>query len=317
MKYYLVIIGLCFLIQTGLCQRAPMKPEVFMPGFISTSLPERDMAISPDGTEMFFTVSSPLSVFQTILYCKKKKSGKWSQPKVAPFCGTYSDLEPTFTVDGNRLFFSSNRPISGDKKKDFDIWMVEKINGVWGTPTNLGEPINTSADEFYPSVSSNGNLYFTAAYKEGVGQEDIFLSEFMEGRYQRPLPLDSMINSAGFEFNAFVSKDERYLIFSACGRKDGKGGCDLYLSENKNGKWTKSKNLQLVNSNRLDYCPFVSFDGLTLYFTSEVHELKQTFHARKATLKDLQDHNNSILNAKGNIYWVDFQSVLSLLERGK
>jgi WD40-like Beta Propeller Repeat len=310
MKAGLVFVIILLSVQSCSSQRAPSKPELFMPGFVSTSLPERDMAISPNGDEMFFTIASPLSAFQTIAYSRKDQSGNWMEPQVAPFCGHYSDLEPAFTSDGNRLYFSSNRPINGDAKKDFDIWFVEKVNGVWGKPVNMGAPVNTLADEFYPSITKSGNLYFTAAYENGVGEEDIFVSELKSGAFQKPAPLDTSVNSSSYEFNAFVSQDEKYLIFTACGRRDGKGGCDLYLSRRENGKWTKAKNMELINSNRLDYCPFLSFDGNTLYFTSERHEIKVAYPERSATIKDLQDANQAILNSKGNIFWVDFSSLV-------
>jgi Tol biopolymer transport system component len=307
------ILALSFLVsvsQVIFSQTPPPEPEIFSPGFVSTPLPERDMAISPNGNEMFFTISSPLSTFQTIVYSRRNKSGKWSRPQVAPFCGHFSDLEPAFSFDGNRLFFSSNRPIEGNEKKDFDIWVVSKTNGVWGNPVNLGWPVNTNSDEFYPSITKSGNLYFTASRETGIGEEDIFVSQFVSGKYQQPVPLDTTVNSRSFEFNAFVSTDEKYIIYTACGRKDGKGGCDLYLSEYKDGKWSASKNLEKINSSRIDYCPFVSFDGKTLYFTSERHDMKPVYINERATIDGLRKVNNSILNAKGNIYWVDFQTIL-------
>jgi hypothetical protein len=39
----------------------------------------------------------------------RKENGKWSEPEVAPFSGTYRDLEATFTADGKTIFFSSDR----------------------------------------------------------------------------------------------------------------------------------------------------------------------------------------------------------------
>ena len=145
----------------------PKAAGLFAEGFVSTPMYERDMAISPDGTEMLYTTMVPFSNFQTIMYSKKSGS-KWSQPEVVSFCGKYSDLEPAFSSDGKRLYFSSNRPLDGDKAKDFDIWYVEKVNGSWSEPKNLGSPINTSDKEFYPSLASNGNIYFTAQYKMGL-----------------------------------------------------------------------------------------------------------------------------------------------------
>ena len=48
-----------------------------------------------------------------------------------------------------------------------------------GEPVPLNENINTSGDEFYPSLASNGNLYFTATKEEGIGREDIYTASFL------------------------------------------------------------------------------------------------------------------------------------------
>ena len=105
---------------------------------INTEFRERDFALSPDGTEIFYTLQSPKGNFQTLIYLKKDADGKWSQPEVARFSGKFTDLEPVFTMDGKRLFFVSNRPITGTAIKDFDIWYVEKARQQMGTAQKPG-----------------------------------------------------------------------------------------------------------------------------------------------------------------------------------
>ncbi len=278
---------------------------------INTNLSERDFALSPDGNEIFYTLQSPARNFQAILYLQKDTKGNWSKPEVAPFAGWYSDLEPAFTTDGKRLFFASNRPITGNKIKDFDIWYVEKQNGKWGDAKNIGDPVNTRDDEYYPSVAECGNLYFTAAYKNATGKEDIYLSVWQNGKYKEPVPLDSAVNSATYEFNAFISPDEQFIIFTSYGRKDDKGGGDLYMSiKDADGKWTPAKNLVTLNSDKLDYCPFVSFDKKTLYFTSERHIVKDFFADRPVNYSELIRSFSTPLNGSGNIYRVNFDELM-------
>jgi hypothetical protein len=69
------------------------EPELFV------ELPNvRDMAISPDGKEMFFTVESYKKEFSTVFTCLKKGK-KWSEPQVASFSGEFRDLEPAFSPE--------------------------------------------------------------------------------------------------------------------------------------------------------------------------------------------------------------------------
>jgi len=127
-------------------------PRLFASGILSDGLSNRDFTISPAGDEIFFTIQQPRFALSTILHVIKKE-GKWGKPEVAPFSGKWRDLEAAFTPDGQYIYFSSDRPISGNAKKDFDIWRVKRLpGGKWGEPENLGPNVNSAKDEFYPSA---------------------------------------------------------------------------------------------------------------------------------------------------------------------
>lgn len=291
----------------------PAEATLLAEGFISTSINERDFALSPDGNEIYYTISTPQSTFQTIVVSKKDKRGDWSKPEVVSFAGKFSDLEPALSADGKRLYFASNRPLEGGKPKDFDIWIVERNGDTWGEPRNLGTTINTESDEFYPSIAKSGNLYFTAQYKDGVGREDIFFAAWRNGQFEKPVALDTAVNSKGFEFNAFVDPDEKFILFTGYGRKDDTGRGDLYISLKDNeDKWLPAKNLKLLNSTRLDYCPYLSPDKKILFFTSERSALPVSFET-KTTYQQIKTVNQSTLNGTGNIYWVSFEKVLTTI----
>src|SRR5438105_9989685 len=135
--------------------------RLFAPGVISNEFGNRDMAISPDGNEIFYTIQYSRGLISVIMNTKKV-NGKWSSPEVASFSGMYNDLEPAFSYDGTKLFFVSNRTLNGEgKTKDYDIWFVTKTNGEWTNPQNIGAPVNSEKDEFYPSVTKHGDIYFT------------------------------------------------------------------------------------------------------------------------------------------------------------
>ena len=107
-------------------------------------------------------------------------------------------LEPFLSPDGRRLFFVSDRPLhdSIGVKKDFDIWYVErnKSGEKWSNPKNIGKPINSDLDEFYPSISENNNLYFTMESPNGLGKDDIYFCRWNNGKYSDPVLLDENIN---------------------------------------------------------------------------------------------------------------------------
>ena len=277
-------------------------PKLFAPGFISCQLNERDAAFSPDGKEFYYSLWT--GTFAVILYVKQENN-KWTEPEVAEFSGHYSDLEPAFSPDGQKLYFASNRPLNpGGDSKDYDIWVVDRSENGWSEPINLGAPINTDKDEFYPSVTKDGSIYITASYDGAIGGEDIFVSRQKNGRYTKPENLGEAINTKRGEFNAFVAPDESYIIFSSAGREDGLGSADMYISFKKDGRWTPAQNMEPgINSDALDYCPTVTPDGEFLFFTSRRSNL-QAYSATKRSYKGLVENLSSALNGNSNIYWV-------------
>lgn len=233
----------------------------------------RDITISKSQDEVYFTIQSPNENVSKIAF-SKKKNNTWLKPELVTFSSAFRDIEPFLSIDGLRLYFSSNRPLitTETKRKDYDIWFVERenLNSKWSEPINLGKPINTERDEFYPSVAANGNLYFTSENFNSFGKDDIFVCKFLNGKYNEPENLGKSINSTGYEFNSYISSDEKFLVFSGYNRKDGYGSGDLYISYNENGNWSLAKNLsEEINSKQMDYCPFYHANSNTLYFTSK------------------------------------------------
>jgi hypothetical protein len=316
-------------------------PRMFAPGRISDAMSNRDMAISPSGKELFYTIQSDNGQVSMVLYCHWT-GGAWSKPEVAPFSGKYNDLEPAFSYDGNTMFFASNRPVgvpaeagpiraegagaaagttraetaAGERavapaKKDYDIWMVKRRGEKWGQPVRLDTVINTEKDEFYPSVARNGNLYFTRVMEHGKGKEDIAVSEWKDGRYQEAYSLPGGVNTEHYEFNAFVDPDEQFLLFSSFGRKDDIGGGDLYLSyKNAQGEWAEAVHLDsTINSTTLDFSPYVSLDKKYLFFTSSRMKAGPPF-APPLNFERLRGLLDGPGNGLNDIYWVEWPVLL-------
>ncbi len=286
------------------------SPELFKPLLVKDFPQIRDFALSPSGNEIYFSVTSFRNELSFILFISKN-SGVWSDPEVVGFSGSYNDIEPAFSPDGKRLYFASQRPISdsSEKPKDYDIWFVERIDeqSGWSKPKNMGEPINTSENEFYPSLAESGNIYFTSKREDVKGGEDLYVCYFDNNKYSEPVNLGDSINSKMFEFNAFVAPDESFIIFSSFGRSGAVGGGDLYISrKNENGVWGKSINLGAnINSESLDYCPFVDIKNRKLYYTSRRNNFPEYFEEplkRNELIKILNQPQNGL----DRIYMIEF-----------
>jgi hypothetical protein len=253
--------------------------QPFLEKLTSTFPRVRDMAISPAGDEMMFSVESIRQEMAAIIVVTGK-NGCWSNPKVVSFSGRYRDIEPHYSQDGSTLYFASNRPVSDDpQRQDYNIYSVTKSNGEWGDVKMLPSTINTTGDEFYPSVTSKGHLYFTAAYEGCVGREDIFRSEWNGSDYETPVCIGPGVNTPFFEFNAFIDPNEKYLIYTTYGRDDDLGGGDLYISfSDEEGHWFPGVHMgDQINSPGLDFCPFVDVKNGVLYLTSDRSKVKDSY----------------------------------------
>lgn len=284
---------------------AGIKP--FLHDLLEDQLSVRDLTIRFDGKEAYFSSQSLYGEVSAIM-CIRKVDGKWTQPELISFSGNAKDLEPFLSPDGLRLYFASNRKaIDDSSERNYDIWYVERseLDAEWSDPINLGEPVNTSGNEFYPAVTTEGDLYFTYDGEGSKGEDDIFVSEYIDGKYSEPVSLGQAINSAGYEFNAFIAPDGSYLLFSGYNREDGFGSGDLYISYlGETGEWTPAINLgEAINSSRLDFCPFVDSNGI-LYFTSKRVALPEPPFGIEST-EQWQKLLKSPQNGQSRIYQTD------------
>lgn len=289
-------IVLSFLSLFGFAQNENRPKPVF--DFLSRFPHVRDFCMNPAQDEAYFTIQSPNEEIAVIV-CSKKTNGQWSEPELTGFTGTHRDIEPFVTSDGLRLFFASNRPLqdSAKPKSDYDIWYVKRDdrNAPWSAAIHLEGPVNTENNEFYPSLSSNGNLYFTSDADNETSKDDIYRSVWDGRAYTVPVKLDQRINSPGYEFNAYVSPDEQILIYTAYNRMDGLGSGDLYLSrKDAGGQWSQSYNLGAgINSKSMDYCPFWDPANQMLYFTSKRSAVQpQNFHSLKEFVEATVQYEN-------------------------
>lgn len=284
-------------------------PVVFAPGVVSTGDYESHPAFTPDGKTLYFLKDSPDANFW-IIVVTHFADGKWSIPVVAPFSGKYADADPFITADGSRFFFVSNRAADGKVKEDTDIWMMQKTGDSWSDPVRLPDPVNSSGNEWYPTVANDGTLYF-GSNRPGGQRNDIYRCKFTDGKFQPPENVGAPINSEADEYEPFIAPDQSYMLLMAR-RPDSIGGFDLYVSHQEKGNWTPPRNLgKAINTPGDEYSPKISPDGRYFFYTSPRNS---TFSAgvlpARATYDQLLERLHAPGNGLGDIYRMDANSVL-------
>lgn len=287
-----------------------MTPELFTPDFLSVGGDEANITFTPDGMECCYTVWTPGWYSETpfqqrlILYTRME-NGHWTEPRELPFNSDRTEIYPFFSPDGKRLYYTSGN--IGSQR----IMYVEKLNGEWYNP----KEINLQAFGFI-SVSSNGNLYFTAQDKKIKSPLNYFIykSCYKNGKYLSPEKLSNAINDEG-SFRPYIAPDESYIIFDRDKSSNNIGQYeeDLYISfRDKNGEWTKAKNMgSPINTKYRDKRAFVSFDGKYLFFASSRIETKE-FPKDAMNLTELKQILDVSTDGCEHIYWVDAKIIEEL-----
>ncbi len=313
----MLAIGLCGCVQQAsqpvlqgdyLGQTQPGKaPELFAPGIVSTKCDELNSLFSPNGNEFIFSIKMPAQREHTLVHMLRQ-GDRWTEPKVLQFSGHYDDADPAFSPDGQQLFFTSRRPLSGssERRSDWDLWVVERSGTGWSEPKHLEDRINTDRLEVYPSLTASGTLYFSSGREGGMGRNDIYRSSKVDGQYTEPENLGEAINSKYSEGDIFIAPDESYIIFVGSGRPDSHGSGDLYISfQGEDSAWTTARNMGTeVNSSMLEYCPTVTPDGKYLFFTSH-RAINEVPMQRPLTYRAIADAYDSPHYSLGDIYWMD------------
>jgi hypothetical protein len=283
------------------------EAELFAPGIISAGLKERDIAMTPEMDEIYYTSLVGGFTYTTIMYVKQI-NGEWTSPEIAPFATNlnFKYYEPFITPDGSRLYYVSDMPDSGKEAKDSDIWYVERTVGRWGKPVNLGAPVNSEMDEYFPSVANDGDMYFTRNNPDGTST--IFYSANNDGVYSEPEILGEEINGGRTRFNAFVAPDESYIIVPTYGMEDSYGATDYYITfKDSEGKWQGPFNMgETINSSaREEWSAYVSPDQKVMFFMSNRINEDYDLSLEKSTFSGLFKLNNSPQNGNSDIYWID------------
>jgi len=191
-----------------------------------------------------------------------------------PINTSSGDAPSCFSSDGLELYFTSDRP---DGSGSWDIWVTRRdtIDDEWGTPMNLGPPVNTGQEDACASISADGlSLFFHSDRPGGLGYTDLYVTtrETINDDWGTPVNLGPPVNTSGQAHAPRLSTDGLELYFSSYNRPGGYGAADIWVTKRTkvNDPWGPPINLgSVVNSSADENFPIISADGLSLYFSED------------------------------------------------
>jgi len=242
---------------------------------------EKSPALSLDGKHIVYisNENGGWQMFEAYL----KPDGQWDDPMTIDSVNKFVSVpvkidHPCFSGDGQRIYFAADYP---GGKGGLDIYYTDLVNGKWSKPTNLGDPINSTANDDMPSIAADGQtIYFTRPNFEKKDEmlrcEKIWYADRnTNGSWKIAKPLPDMINS-GCESSPRIFPDGKLLLFSST-REDRKQpnpqlkpkpGFDIYACKMiAKNVWTNPNLLYMMNTDGDDYSPNYSSVSKNIYYS--------------------------------------------------
>ena len=216
------------------------------------------------------------SYFIDVYTSNKKDSLKFESttPMAKTVSSLYHDGPASLSADEKTVYLTKSNIV------------VKKIKGVLVNVVNLklyiltkeadgklSKPVSFpyNSDDYslgHATVTKDGKrMYFVSDMPGGLGQTDLYLSENVNGQWQKPENLGQAINTEGREMFPYVHEDGT-LFFSTDGRA-GLGGLDLYFTVPAMDAYFEPQSLGYpINSNYDDFGFALNDDLKTGYFSS-------------------------------------------------
>ncbi len=212
-------------------KKSASKPNKFLKAkeldslFNKSNIHNANTSFNSDFTKVFVSRCGALNAtqYRCEIYVSDFKEGHWTELQKLPSPINVSGSNTTQPClseinDKPVLFFASDRSAG---EGAMDIWYAfMNTDGTFETPINAGKKINTIEDDITPwFVKENKTLYFSSTWHKGLGNFDIFTSEFKNNAFSDVqnigYPINSSYNDIYYSINS--KKDRAYISSNRLG----------------------------------------------------------------------------------------------------
>ena len=212
-------------------KKSAIKPNKFLKAkeldslFNKSNIHNANTSFNSDFTKVFVSRCGAINAtqYRCEIYVSDFKEGHWTELQKLPSPINVSGSNTTQPClseinDKPVLFFASDRAAG---EGAMDIWYAfMNTEGTFETPINAGKKINTIEDDITPwFVKENKTLYFSSTWHKGLGNFDIFTSEFKDNAFTDAqnigYPINSSYNDIYYSVNS--KKDRAYISSNRLG----------------------------------------------------------------------------------------------------
>jgi len=271
--------GSAFLLADADDQFSDWSAPVNLGPVVNTGFTEICPSISKAGLSLYFFSNRPGGFGGNDIWVSRRASvdDPWGPPQnLGPTVNTeFDDNAAMLSLDGHRLYFTSNRPggFGGT-----DLYVSRRHNKrddfAWQPPVNLGSGVNSFANDFSPfyfedDETGTVTLYFASNRPGGIGSEDIYASTLQPDETFGPAVLVEELSSPSLDRHPGIRRDGLEM-FVTSNRPGGSGLLEQWVSTraSTSDPWSMPVNLGPGINTGGAQCGRLSFRGTALYFTS-------------------------------------------------
>ncbi len=212
-------------------KKSASKPNKFLKAkeldslFNKSNIHNANTSFNSDFTKVFVSRCGALNAtqYRCEIYVSDFKEGHWTELQKLPSpinVNGSNTTQPCLSEINDKpvLFFASDRSAG---EGAMDIWYAfMNTDGTFETPINAGKKINTIENDITPwFVKENKTLYFSSTWHKGLGNFDIFTSEFKDNAFTDAqnigYPINSSYNDIYYSVNS--KKDKAYISSNRLG----------------------------------------------------------------------------------------------------
>ncbi|HEY49807.1 MAG TPA: hypothetical protein G4O13_07160 [Dehalococcoidia bacterium] len=295
----LIVLGLLFLVMGGCIEENGNGGE-------QTEQPpiDRESKIPADAVK----ITPAMDFYPPILHSDEYED---PVPMLYPINTAGAEDSAFIMPDGNTLYLFFTPDVEVPVEEQLldgvtGIYVSYKVDGIWQEPERIIlQDSGKLALDGCLFVRGDEMLFCSA--REGYTGVNWFTAEFEDGEWRNWQCAD--FNPEYQVGELHITDDGRELYFHSP-RPGGKGGYDIWVSENADGEWQEPEKVEVVNSAETDGWPFITQDGSELWFTRTYMGTPAIFMSKKVggewqepELILSQFAGESSLDSEGNIYF--------------
>ncbi len=203
--------------------------------------------------------------------------GPWGTPTPVDVMMPGAD-DPTLTDDLLELYFNANG--------DVYVTTRSSLADAWSTPAVVA-PLS-DANETTPEVSYDGLTILVASDRAGtLGSTDIWMASRATRNDAFNTPTNvTELNSTSQDASSVMTPDGLNIVMTS--QRGGTGGSDVYTSTraSTSDPWSAPIEQTALDTPGHEGSPFLTADGLTVYFDSDRSGNNDLYYSQRASVSD-------------------------------